>query len=816
MRRARPWLQAAALFLALALLHRGRLILTGEVPAAENFIHLPNCALNWRWLREGIPPLWNPYPFVGQPHLPSHYACVLYPPVYFFFGLLEPFQAFNFMVAFHYFWMGLGTWALLRHGWRLRHGAALAGGVFFMLAGFNIAHEGHALILWTAAWVPWVLWLARRVLAGRRGSGPLLAAALAVMVTVGYMQTVVQMLLILGLEALVLACRPPWPRAVRRLATLGLALEVGLGLMTVQLLATVEMLPMTFRGRIAYSQFAINGYSLAELPQLFFPLLFGADQPTRLVHTPFMIPLNMLAQVVSMGAAAWVGVLLLLFRGGAERGPRLARPALRRQAWFWAGVIAFCMLALLGEASPLNRLLYHVPIINLFRVQNRWMVFASLGVAILAALGIDRMLRVIRRGPAPRLRRVLIVGAAMLAAALPVAALWMRRTHASLPIDWNWFWSEWFRLTNPALWLPLGFGALALAALALVWRRPRLWPLALAVWIGGYAAEQGILTAQVTLRDAWPAAWNVPPGNDAAAWMLARHGGHAEEFRILTPTGDNIQLTEETMPYLLAQLNGIYSVGGFWPLQNSLQGRLLRMRNEGSTDDVAGLLNHPAILNMLNIRYLLVGHWFGGRDWIDYKPGLPQPPLLARMLEPRRYPWLRPVHTTPRGVTILENTRALPRAWSVSRLIPTRTPDEAAERIWSDAAFDPAREAFVTWADGRDAERAPGELTTATVRITQHSADRLTLAVEAPRGPAFVVIGEAWYPGWWARLDGRLVPIHHADAMLRGIEVPPGRHELYLRYLPQGLVRGAKVSLVFALFWIGWLGAAWRRRGRQR
>lgn len=814
-RRALPWLQAAALFLILALLHRGRLIITGDVPPAENFIHLPNCALNWRWLREGVLPLWNPYLFCGIPHLPSHYACVLYPPVYFFFGLFTPFRAFNFMMAFHTFGLGLGTWALLRHGWRLRHGAALAGGVFFMLAGFNIAHEGHAPMIWATTWVPWILWLSRRVLAGRRWSGPLLAAALAVMITVGYMQTVAQLLLILGLEALVLACRPPWPRAARRLLTLGLALGLGLGLMALQFLATVEMLPMTFRGKIAYSQFAINGYSLAELPQLFFPFLFGADQPWRLVHTPFFIPLSMVEQVVTLGAAAWVGVLLLLFRGGAAQGARLARPALRRQAWFWVGVIVFCLVALFGEASPLNRLLYRVPLINLFRVQNRWMVFMNLGVAILAALGIDRLLGVIRRGQAPRLGRVLFAGCALLAAALPLAALWMRLTQASLAIDWAGFWRGWFHLTNPALWLPLAFGALALAALALVWRRPRLWPVALALWIAACAAEQGILTAQVTLRQTWPAAGHVVPGNDAAAWLLARHGGHAEEFRILTPTGDNIQLSEETMPFLLPQLNGLYSAGGFWPLQNPVQGRLLRMRNEGTTDDIPGLLGHPAILSMLNVRYLMAGHWFDGRWPVANRPGLPTPPLLAQMLEPGRYPWLRPVHTTPRGVTILENSRALPRAWCVGRLIPTRSPDESIARIWRDPAFDPAIKACVTWSDRRPFIGAPIELTTATVRITRQRPDRLTLEVDAPRGPAFVVLSEAWYPGWWARLDGRLVPIHNVNAMLRGIEVPPGRHELYLRYLPEGLVRGIKISLAFAAAWAGWMMIEWRRRLRH-
>ena len=95
----------------------------------------------------------------------------------------------------------------------------------------------------------------------------------------------------------------------------------------------------------------------------------------------------------SMGAAVWLGVLLLLARGGAGAGqPRILRPGLRRRVIFWVGLAIFSALALLGARFPLNLLLYHVPVFNLFRVQNRWMVFIDLALAMLAAVGIDRTL----------------------------------------------------------------------------------------------------------------------------------------------------------------------------------------------------------------------------------------------------------------------------------------------------------------------------------------------------------------------------------------------------------------------------------------
>ena len=111
----------------------------------------------------------------------------------------------------------------------------------------------------------------------------MLAALLAMQIGAGYMQMTVMTLIVMSAEALVLGMRPPWPRAARRFGVWGLAVGIGLGLMTVQFLATREMLPMTFRGKIPFSAFTSHGFPLAQLPTLFLPLLFGASQPGLLV-----------------------------------------------------------------------------------------------------------------------------------------------------------------------------------------------------------------------------------------------------------------------------------------------------------------------------------------------------------------------------------------------------------------------------------------------------------------------------------------------------------------------------------------------------
>ena len=44
-----------------------------------------------------------------------------------------------------------------------------------------------------------------------------------------------------------------------------------------------------------------------------------------------------------------------------------------------------------------------------------------------------------------------------------------------------------------------------------------------------------------------------------------------------------------------------------------------------------------------------------------------------------------------------------------------------------------------------------------------------------PRGEALLVLGDVYYPGWKASVDGDEVPIERVDYLLRGVRIGPGR-----------------------------------------
>jgi hypothetical protein len=59
---------------------------------------------------------------------------------------------------------------------------------------------------------------------------------------------------------------------------------------------------------------------------------------------------------------------------------------------------------------------------------------------------------------------------------------------------------------------------------------------------------------------------------------------------------------------------------------------------------------------------------------------------------------------------------------------------------------------------------------------------------------ALVVAGDAWYPGWRARVDGERRPVQELDAV-RAVQVPAGRHRIEFFYRPVSVYWGAGLTL---------------------
>jgi uncharacterized membrane protein YfhO len=103
------------------------------------------------------------------------------------------------------------------------------------------------------------------------------------------------------------------------------------------------------------------------------------------------------------------------------------------------------------------------------------------------------------------------------------------------------------------------------------------------------------------------------------------------------------------------------------------------------------------------------------------------------------------------------------------------------------------------------------------VRVRFHERGRVGVAVETATS-AILVVGDAIYPGWRARIDGVEVPLMRANMLFMAVLVPVGSHEVVFSYEPSAFSLGAAVSiaslaaLVTAALLLGLKG---RRKMRQ-
>jgi len=82
--------------------------------------------------------------------------------------------------------------------------------------------------------------------------------------------------------------------------------------------------------------------------------------------------------------------------------------------------------------------------------------------------------------------------------------------------------------------------------------------------------------------------------------------------------------------------------------------------------------------------------------------------------------------------------------------------------------------------------------------------------------PSLVVVADANFPGWRARVDGRRVPVLEADGAFIGVAVGAGEHRITFDYGPGSAALAGRLITLATLLALAIGGLASRRRGRER
>jgi Bacterial membrane protein YfhO len=268
--------------------------------------------------------------------------------------------------------------------------------------------------------------------------------------------------------------------------------------------------------------------------------------------------------------------------------------------------------------------------------------------------------------------------------------------------------------------------------------------------------------------------------------------------------------TEDVAQNVIPMRFGLYEARGYdLPIIRRYD-TLWRREVVGGNDTVAsGLFSiplrflEPTPRALRALRLLGVTHILHGKSVFFGEPNRLLP------IDPLQSPELKQVYDGP-DARVYGVSGALPRVFVVGGQRVVGGGGEALDAVTS-AGFDGRRVAVT---ERRVAGVPVGEGGGGGVaRVVSYEPERVVVRARS-RGDGLLVLGDNWFPGWKARVDGRDVDVERVDYLFRGVRLGPGAHTVEFRYEPLSWRVGWIVSLVSLLGLAVALIAGTRRRRR--
>ena len=765
----------------------GPLLLRGEVtfwgtPVLQ-FVPWWEFALNS--LRQGVLPLWNPLNGMGAPLMANYQTAFFYPPNWLLlvFGLAGGAggSAAGIAVGYvvlsilHLAWAGLGMALLLRE-LRFSWLGQVIGGLAFGLSGYTVARLGFFVMVWAAAWLPWVILYAERIAGGFSKQEPvraripawmMLAICLTMQLLSGHAQLTWYAILLAGLWMVVSGWRSGgWPKALRAVLKLGGAFIAAAAASAVQLIPTFEYLQQSQRADAVDLDVALT-YSFWpwRLLTIFAPDLFGnpaaGDFWGYASYWEDHLYIGMLPVLLVIASLVLLIKDMVKRRKETDTGLRV---------FLWLGLIVTFILAM-GRYTPLFPFLYHnVPSFDMFQAPARYLLWAAFALPVLAAAAAERW-----RSPTGRglyWFRLSTVGA--FAVTLGAGAAW---------VGMQGIQPTFIRAAALAGLWALGFGLLTLA---IPWAqrtgRERYWRWAVIAWV---------------LADLLFTGWALNPGTSLSyyAGAVTQPPVHAGERIFLSiPEEDDLKFKR------------FLRFDDFRPLEDWRTMRAMFIPNSNLLEGVATVYNFDPLVPEGYARWkdaIEMTSPEARPSWLRWvgvgaveRIDLSQPDGIRfdRIEGANRWRWI----SCARNV---EDWDAVWQALEAEMQAPLQA-DRAMILEGQVMAHGSASE------DGCQHEQAK-------IQLTDERPNRLEFQVDAPAN-GWLQIMDTWYPGWYAEVDGEHRPVLRADGNFRAVEVPAGNHEIVIHYRPRGFIFGGLFSILVLLLTIFWCIFSGRSKGFVR
>lgn len=725
-------------------------------------------------LSKGILPLWNPYIYSGSPYVATLQTAIFYP-LNWLYILLPLSTAINLSIALHLFLSGCFTYYLLRHHDVGRFGATISG-IVYMFAAPHIMHiyAGHLVLISAITWTPLMFLLLDKLInADRWRYGVWLSFTIALQLLAGYPQDLFYSMIMLSFYLLYNLCQLGIEGKKRgTLLAKGLmfsiAVILGLALSAVQILPTAEMTKYSTRENLTYDWVSIFSFPPENLITFMIPAFFG-----DMIKVPYWGK-NYLWEM-----SAYVGIMPLILAAMAFFHAR------RRVVWFFSGLAVVSLILAFGKYTPFLKFLYtYVPGFNLFRGNSKWIFLNAFSLAVLSGFGADAIANHVDH--IKNRFRIGVAGFAFISVSglIFIYAIfdeaWFREAIGKAVYSGDFF-------NNPEPFMQMGFEAFAAAS----FRDGFLWTMALlmsgsaVLFLYSYgilkekAFKVSLLAIIVFDLFSFGMRYMVTFDSRKTYWdkdIVGFLKQDKEPFRVIAPE----------MDVNSGMASGIETLGGYDTIMLKRYSEFINL-SLGLLPDKPNLSMDIKSVNkltdLLNARYLV----------LQSGPSVNNPAFIS-VFDNGRY-------------RIYQNMNAMPRAFVVhdAKVINDR---DSIFREMVGPEFNPAYLAIIE--EEPDIPLNKPTNVSPVPRFMEYSPNMVIMEASLT-GPGLLVLGDVYYPGWKAYVDGKETKVYRANYIMRAVALREGRHMVEFRYEPLSFKLGAIISLATLFLMAGFLVWDWRR-----
>ncbi len=719
--------------------------------------------------KEGQVPNWCPYIFCGMPLVGSliyvnHYYWAFYPVIKTFFSIIFLGSDFGWLFI-HFMIAGLGIFCLLKY-LRVNWVFSLLFGILFAYNQTMVVYAdvGHGSKVMTMAYLPWLLYFIIRLYENPRLLWfAWLAFFFGWQLRAQHVQIVYYGVMMMGLYAIyafIAGGKAEIGKNVKSTLLLSAAGFIGLCFAAPVYLQILEYNPHIIRGGGGAGSAAwdyATQWSFHPLESLtyIFPSFFGFGRETYWGFMPFT------------DMPYYWGGLVLLFAPWAVVYKR------DRLTWYLVILAAAAWIVSFGNFLPvLYWPLYELlPYFDKFRVPSLIQILVFLPAVILAGRGLQVILEKVNADAEKRqlIGRIILRVGIILAISCVVLLILQGAMRQSL--------IRWALAMQPRLQAQGAQAAMSLFTGDIL----RL------LVLGGmiYGSIFLILNKKYNYTlIAIPVALFLILETYTFDKKLIRPGTPKEAVEQYLAADDVVQfLKKDEAPFRFYHLTGGKHPNWYMPHRlESISGySATRMKIYQEAVDSVGL-NNPALLKLMNVRYLISDRPITHGDLEEVFVGQRE--------------------------RVYHYKRELPRAFLVDQAVRAASPSEVFD-LYRSGTFDFSQAAVLEEPHGLSVPLVRAlrldKGSTGSVTWVSRTPDYLALDVESS-GRQLLFLSEVYYPsGWKASLDGVDTPILKTNFLFRGVEIPAGKHRVELSFKPKSLVIGnvlqyIALTIILAIF----------------